>query len=111
MGIEINRMIHQKIVQKNILKDKKTNFRMLIIALGLVILLGLGTYVYNNSYKNEQNSNLGTYNDPQVAFSETKKALNLLSSHLKIGIESVQYIEEYDNSKNLIFKESKSKSK
>lgn len=71
------------------------------VAFFVVILSGIGIYF---SYKN-QDQNLGTYDDPEVAFRETQKALLILSTHLNSGIESVQYIEEYNKSKDLIFKE------
>jgi hypothetical protein len=69
------------------------------------VLLGIGTYFYWNTTNSTQNQDLGTYDDPEIAFRETQKALALLSNHVNVGIESVQYIEEYQNSKNLIFKQ------
>ncbi|WP_413999072.1 hypothetical protein ACMDB5_00420 [Flavobacterium sp. W1B] len=62
-----------------------------------------GTYAYYNVASTKQE--LGTYNDPQVAFRQTQKALALLSNHVNTGIESVQYIQEYQNSKELVFKQ------
>ena len=47
---------------------------------------------------------LGTYDNPEVALKETQKALALLSTHVNTGIESVNYIREYEDSKQLIFK-------
>jgi len=84
-------------------RDKKRTVVWLSIAASVVVLLGIGTYVYFNSNPS-QNLNLGTYNDPEIAFKETQKALNLLSNHVNAGIESVHYVEEYQHSKNLIFK-------
>ena len=85
------------------LKSKKRNLKWLSIAASVVVLLGIGTYVYFNT-NTYQNQDLGTYNDPEIAFKETQKALALLSYQVNIGIESVHYVEEYQNSKNLIFK-------
>ncbi|SHG34247.1 hypothetical protein SAMN05443549_103325 [Flavobacterium fluvii] len=95
--------------QENALKPKKLNLGKVSIVVMVLVLLGIGTYGYFNCCDVDQNKNLGTYDDPEVAFRETQKALSILSGHLKIGIESVQYIQEYDNSKNLIFKPQKSK--
>ena len=82
--------------------DKKRNVAWLSIAASVVVLLGIGTFAFfNNTSKNED---LGTYNDPEIAFKETQKVLALLSNQVNIGIESVHYVEEYQNSKNLIFK-------
>jgi hypothetical protein len=85
------------------LQSKRLRVTWLSIAASVVVLLGIVTYVYFNTYAN-QNQNLGTYNDPEIAFKETQKALALLSNQVNIGIESVRYVEEYQNSKNLIFK-------
>jgi hypothetical protein len=86
------------------LPSKKRNVAWLSIAASVVILLGIGTYTYMNNNA-VQSTNLGTYDDPEVAFKETQKALALLSTHVNTGIESVQYIETYEHSKNLIFKQ------
>jgi len=94
----------QKFEQKIPLKSKKRNRTWLSIAASIVVLLGIGTYGYFNYENENQNLNLGTYDDPEVAFRETQKALSMLSSQVNVGIESVQYIQEYDNSKDLIFK-------
>lgn len=85
------------------LQSKRFRVTWLSIAASVVVLLGIGTYVYFNTNAN-QNQDLGTYNNPEVAFKETQKALALLSNQVNIGIESVHYVEEYQNSKNLIFK-------
>lgn len=84
-------------------RDKKPNRIWVSIAASAVILLGIGTYAYYNVASTKQE--LGTYNDPQVAFRQTQKALALLSNHVNTGIESVQYIQEYQNSKELVFKQ------
>ena len=85
------------------LQSKRLRVTWLSIAASVVVLLGIGTYVYFNTNAN-QNQDLGTYADPEIAFKETQKALALLSYQVNIGIESVHYVEEYQNSKNLIFK-------
>lgn len=95
--------------QKNTLNPKKLNLQWVSIGAVVLVLLGIGTYGYFNYSDVDQNQKLGTYDNPEVAFRETQKALSILSTNLKIGIESVQYIKEYDNSKNLIFKQQKSK--
>ncbi|MCI4443735.1 MAG: hypothetical protein JHC39_09565 [Lentimicrobium sp.] len=95
----------QNFEQEIVLKSKKRNLAWLSIAASVVVLLGIGTYSYFNYYNINQNQDLGTYDDPEIAFRETQKALSMLSTHLNTGIESVQYVQEYENSKNLIFKQ------
>ena len=96
-------------LQEITLKPKKMNLRWVSTGAFVLVLAGIGTYGYFNYCDVSQKENLGTYDNPEVAFRETQKALSILSTHLKIGIESVQYVKEYDNSKNLIFKQQKTK--
>lgn len=84
-------------------RDKERKLAWLSIAASVVVLLGIGSYFFVNKNTN-QSQDLGTYDDPEIAFRETQKALALLSNHVNTGIESVHYIEEYQNSKKLIFK-------
>ena len=77
----------------------------LSIAASVVVLLGIGTYMFYNYDNAKEKQDLGTYNDPEVALRETQKALALLSNHVNVGIESVYYIREYQESKELIFKQ------
>ncbi len=87
------------------LKSTKRNWLWLFMAATVIVLLGIGAYGYINFYNADQDQNLGTYDDPEVAFRETQKALSSLSTNLNTGFESMQYIREYENSKNLIFKQ------
>lgn len=43
----------------------------------------------------------------EKTFTETKEALLLLSENINIGMKSVEYINEYENSRDLIFKKQK----
>lgn len=95
----------QKFAPEIPLRSKKRTVAWLSIAASVIVLLGIGTFAYVNYYNANQNQDLGTYDDPEVAFKETQKALAMLSNHVNVGIESVQYIQEYENSKNLIFKQ------
>jgi hypothetical protein len=93
---------HNKVI---VLKSRKRDWTWLSIAASAVVVLGIGTYGYFNYYNADQDQNLGTYDDPEVAFRETQKALSRLSTNLNTGFESMQYIQEYEDSKNLIFKQ------
>jgi uncharacterized protein (DUF427 family) len=76
----------------------------LSIAASIVVLFGMIAFFMINTNEPVTQNELGTYETPEEAFRETQKALALLSSNVNIGIESVKYVQEYDNSKNLIFK-------
>ncbi len=82
--------------------NKKPYLIGLSIAASVVVLLGIGFFDYYN--KQTITQDLGTYDNPEVAFKATQKALTLLSNNVNVGVKSVQYIGEYENSKNFIFK-------
>lgn len=97
----------QKTTHEIPLQTKKRNVAWLSIAASVVVLLGIGTYLYTseNTTSVVSQSELGTYDDPEEALAATQKALALLSKKVNVGIESVQYIKEYEQSKNKIFKQ------
>jgi len=83
---------------------KRTNLAWLSIAATVVILLGIGTFMYTNTnVKPKAVSDLGTYNDPEVALAATQKALTLVSEKINVGIGSVNYINEFETAKNKVF--------
>lgn len=82
------------------LKTKKRRVAWLSIAATIVFLFGV--YIFNVNNKQQE---LDTFDDPKVAFRETQKALFMLSENVNIGIKSVKHIEEYQKSKELIFKQ------
>ena len=83
--------------------EKRIIASWISIAAAVVVLLGVGTFTFMN-YNVKKSQDYGTYDDPEVAFRETQKALALISEHVNTGIESVGYINEYEQSKNKIFK-------
>lgn len=89
-------------------ENKKKRFYWLIIA-SIVLLIGL-VLCFNGNSKSK-NNDLGTCDNPEQALKETQKALMMLSANVNVGIESVLYIKEYEESKNLIFKKSINKKK
>ena len=84
-------------------ENKKRNLTWLSIAASIVVLLGIGTFTFFNQENAIGKKDLGTYDDPELAFKETQKALAMLSNHVNVGIGSVQYIQEYQNTKEKIF--------
>ncbi len=99
----------QKSMYEIPLQSKKRNVAWLSIAASVVVLLGIGTYFFISEQKATtavaSQTELGTYDNPEEALKATQKALALLSTHVNVGIESVQYINEYEQSKNKIFKQ------
>ena len=82
---------------------KRKSVVWLSVAASVVVLLGVGLFTYNN-YNQAKSEDLGTYDDPEVAFRETQKALALISESVNKCIGSMSYINEYEQSKNRIFK-------
>jgi len=82
-----------------LVQDKKQKMAWLSIAASIVILLGVFAF-----YNQNMNQDLGTFDDPEKAFEETQKALNLLSRKVNVGVEGMQYVQEYKQSQELIFK-------
>ena len=82
---------------------KQKRLAWLSVAASVVVMLGIGFFAYQNTSEPNQ-ENLGVIDDPEIAFRETQKALALISKHVNAGIESVNYLGEYQQSKNKIFK-------
>jgi hypothetical protein len=85
----------------NTIKRKRVVW--LSIAASVAVLLGVGLFTFNNYYQ-PKSGDYGTYDDPEVAFRETQKALAMISEHVNKGIGSIGYLNEYEQSKNRIFK-------
>lgn len=82
---------------------KRKNVAWLSIAASFVVLSGIATFMYTNE-TSMVSGDLGTYDDPQMALYETQKALTLVSQKINVGIGSVSYVDEYEQSKNKVFK-------
>jgi hypothetical protein len=93
---------HEGGVSFQVVKQKRV---WLSIAASVVVLLSIGTYAYFDSNLVNKSTELGTYNDPEEAFVATQKALAMLSNHVNVGVESVQYIQIYEDTKNKAFVE------
>ncbi|MDI9256657.1 hypothetical protein [Flavobacterium sedimenticola] len=75
----------------------------LSVAASATVFLGVGLFTYH-SFNQPETQNLGEINDPEIAFRETQKALNMISEQVNKGIGSMNYLNEYQQSKNKIFK-------
>ncbi|SHF77340.1 hypothetical protein SAMN05444396_101321 [Flavobacterium segetis] len=79
------------------------------IAASVIVSVGLGNYFFFESKSLKNAEDLGTFEDPRAALAATQKALSLLSSNLNVGINNVQQIDEYQKTKDKIFKRTSSK--
>lgn len=70
------------------------------IAATIVVFFGIATFFYNHS----SNEHLGTYSNPEEAFVETQKALEMLSEEVNNGVEGVAVLKEYEKTRKTIFK-------
>ena len=84
------------------LQPKRQYAKWISVAASLVLLVGMLAYFINQPVTN---NDLGTYDDPEVAFRETQKALNMVSKNVNVGVNSINYIGEYEKSRKTIFKE------
>jgi hypothetical protein len=85
----------------NTIKRKRVVW--LSVAASVAVLLGLGLFTFNH-FNQPKSEDYGTYDDPEVAFRETQKVLAIISEHVNKGIGSLGYLNEYEKSKNKIFK-------
>ena len=83
---------------------KKNNLQMWSIAASVVVLLGVGTFMYLENNTSDDFVACSPEDSPELVLQQTQKALALVSEHLNTGIKSVGYINEYEESKNRIFK-------
>jgi hypothetical protein len=82
---------------------KRKSAVWLLVAASVIVILGLGLFTFNH-YNQQKSEDYGTYNDPEIAFRETQKALDLISESINKGIVSISYLNEFEQSKNRIFK-------
>ena len=74
----------------------------LSVAASIAVLFSVGLFTFNQP--DPKSGDYGTTDDPEVAFRETQKALTMISESVNKGIGSMSYINEYEQSKNRIFK-------
>lgn len=85
------------------LKPRKRNVVAWVSVAASVVLLSGLFFITNNQSAGA--GELGTYDDPEIAFKETQKALNMLSSTVNVGVSGVEYLKEYEQSKQKVFKD------
>lgn len=84
----------------------KTNLKRPIytwVAVAAVFVLFAGLiFTWNQPINSSQD--LGTFDDPELAMAETLKALEMVSRKVNKGKESVMHLQEFNQSKQFIFK-------
>lgn len=72
------------------LKTKRViNYKWISVAAVAVLMVGF--YLKSNV-----NNDLGTYNDPEMAYNEVAKSLEMISKTFNKGTSAVGYLETYD---------------
>ena len=94
---------HEFTKEISLVKAQSNPIKWVSIAASVVVLVGVGLYTYNTYSTSKPSADLGSFDDPQVAFEETQKALALLSMQLNTGIESVRYVQTYEDTRDKIF--------
>ena len=100
---------------KDVPLKTKRNFNYKWISVAAVAVLMIGFY-----FKSNTQEDLGTYDDPQMAYNEVVKSLAMISTHFNKGTSTVNYLNEMnkgtstigylneiENTRNLIFKPNK----
>ena len=64
----------------------------------VILLLAIGYALYPKGLSDAEKK------EAEIAFKQTQKALNLISKNLNKGNYAVQYLDEFESSKNKIFK-------
>ena len=90
----------------------KRNFNYKWLSVAAVAVLMIGFY-----FKSNDQNDLGTYDDPELAYNEVLKSLAMISNQFNKGTSTISYLNEinkgtsalgylnqFENSKNLIFK-------
>ena len=89
-----------QIEENKVTIEKKLKWKVSIIAASIVIGMILVTFIMGEN----KTENIGNINDPDVAYLETVKALELVSKELNKSISQVKYLNEYEKTKQIIFK-------
>ncbi|MBP1839788.1 hypothetical protein [Formosa algae] len=77
------------------LKTKKTNMYSWLTVAAVAVLM-LGFYFKSSQNVTTIDNDLGTIQDPQLAYNEVVKSLELISKSLNKGAATVGYLESYN---------------
>ena len=94
----------EKYTKQLLFVTKNKAKKWLSVAAAVLVVFGTATYFIRSNPKTTNAGDLGSYKNPSQAIAETQKALFMLSHQLNKGIKSVNYITEYQKSKERVFK-------
>jgi hypothetical protein len=80
---------------------KIENLKKVVLPSIIAIVIGVGVIVGCKEKKTQ--TNLGSIDNPELAFLETQKALGLVSININRGMETVMDIQEFEVTKAKIF--------
>lgn len=79
--------------------NKNNLYKWISVAAVAVLMLG---FYFNSPLTSQED--LGTYDDPEMAYLEVKQSLEMISTHFNKGASSINYLNEVENTTSLIFK-------
>lgn len=82
--------------QQSFAPDTKRDFKSLYKYAAILVICVAGAWFYNYQFNT---NDLGTYDDPELALEETKKAFDLISYHLNSKTDEIQYLETLEETK------------
>ncbi|MGB7785411.1 MAG: hypothetical protein WBL27_04850 [Salinimicrobium sp.] len=77
---------------------RKKVYSWVAVAASIIILMGVVVQ------QNNQVSELGTYEDPELAMQKTREALQMVSMYMNDGTEDLGYLQEFNETKEKIVK-------
>lgn len=77
-------------------QQRKSKFDFFQKYAAVAMILLIGTMFYTQQQSSEE---LGTYEDPEVAFQETKKVFDLISYHLNSSTSDMKYLNTLEQTK------------
>lgn len=82
----------------NYSRGKRKVYSWVAVAASIVILFGVVVQ------QNNQVSEFGTYEDPELAMQKTKEALDMVSRLMNTGTEDLGYLQEFNNTTEKLIK-------
>ena len=78
--------------------ERRKVYSWVAVAASIVIMASV--FIQDTTHTSE----LGTYEDPELAMQKTKEALNMVSQLMHSGTEDLGHLREFDRTKNKILK-------
>ncbi len=94
---------NEKFNKEIVLKTPKPMYKYLkySVAVAATLIVLVGVSINNKALSTTQ---LGTIEQPEVAYKEVVKSLKMISEHLNKGTKSVAYLNTIENTTKLVFK-------